>query len=71
MEHHLAAERQAAHMGRPPRLSDLPQATKLLISIMRDVQYGRFEDLPLVNGEPAFDPPPRLVRVKRLSLIHI
>jgi hypothetical protein len=34
---------------------------------MRDVQYGRFEDLPLVNGEPAFDPPPRLVRVKRIG----
>jgi hypothetical protein len=34
---------------------------------MRDVQFGRFEDLRVENGEPVFNPPPRLIKVRRIG----
>jgi hypothetical protein len=34
---------------------------------MRDVQFGRFENLILAGGEPVFDPPPTLIRVARIG----
>lgn len=34
---------------------------------MRHVQFGRFEELRICNGEPVWDPPPKLVRVTRIG----
>jgi len=51
----------------PHRFSELSAPGRVLVSIMRDAQFGRFEDLRVHNGEPVFDPPPRLIRVKRIG----
>jgi hypothetical protein len=34
---------------------------------MRRVQFGRFEGLRISNGEPVWDPLPRLVRVTKIG----
>jgi hypothetical protein len=58
--------------GRAPNLSaqrysDLSPTGQLLVSTMRRVQFGRFEGLHICNGEPVWDPPPRLVRVAKIG----
>jgi hypothetical protein len=49
------------------RFSELSSSGKLLVSTMRRVQFGRFEGLRISNGEPVWDPPPRLVRVTKIG----
>ena len=51
----------------PERFSDLSPAGKVLVSTMRRFQFGRFEGLHICNGEPVWDPPPRLVRVAKIG----
>jgi hypothetical protein len=34
---------------------------------MRELQFGRLENLLLRNGEPYFDPPPVVIRVSRIG----
>jgi hypothetical protein len=34
---------------------------------MRRIQFGRFEELRIRNGEPIWDPPPKLVRVTKIG----
>jgi len=64
----MPSEREArASNPIPRRFCELSAAGKVLISTMRDVQFGRFEDLRVENGEPVFDPPPRLIKVKRIG----
>lgn len=33
-----------------------------LLSLMQEMNFGRIEGLAVVNGNPVFDPPPRIVR---------
>jgi hypothetical protein len=33
-----------------------------LVELMQRVNFGRIESLVLANGEPVFEPPPRLIR---------
>jgi hypothetical protein len=47
--------------------SELSPSGKLLVSTMRRIQFGRFEGLRICNGEPVWDPPPRLVRVAKIG----
>ena len=56
-----------ASNGTPCRFSELSTAGKVLVSAMRNVQFGRFEDLHVQSGEPVFYPPPRLTKVKRIG----
>jgi hypothetical protein len=49
------------------RYSELSASGKLLVSSMRRVQFGRFERLRIRNGEPVWDPPPRLFRVTKIG----
>jgi len=51
----------------PQRFSELSPSGKLLVSTMRRVQFGRFEGLRICNGDPVWDPPPRLVRVTKIG----
>ena len=40
----------------------LPPARGRLVEMMQGLNFGRIEGLVVKNGEPVFDPPPRLVR---------
>ena len=51
----------------PQRFSELSVAGKVLVATMCRVHFGRFEALRIYNGDPMFDPPPRLVRVARIG----
>jgi len=42
--------------------SDLTAARQRLIESMQQINFGRIEDLHVVDGEPAFAPPPRVIR---------
>lgn len=58
--------------GRAPstiaeRYSELSASGQLLVSTMRRVQFGRFEGLRICNGDPVWNPPPRLIRVRRIG----
>jgi hypothetical protein len=58
-------------LKRPPniaeRYSELSASGKLLVSAMRRFQFGRFEGLQICNGDPTWNPPPRLVRVTKIG----
>lgn len=42
-----------------------PQAR--LVDLMQRLNFGRIEDLHILNGEPLFDPPPRVIREHRFA----
>ena len=42
--------------------TDLSPARRRLVEKMQWVNHGSIEGLPVRNGEPVFDPPPRFVR---------
>lgn len=39
---------------------DLSGPRKQLIELMQDLNFGRIEYLTIVDGDPVFDPPPRV-----------
>jgi hypothetical protein len=43
------------------RMASLPPARRRLLALLQQVNFGRLESLIVVNGQPVFDPPPRLV----------
>ena len=51
----------------PHRFSELSADEQVLVLAMRGVQFGRFENLRVQSGKPVFDPPPRLIKVKRIG----
>lgn len=57
-----------------PTIEDLSPARQRLVAIMRDLRYGQIRDLRVVDGEPVFEPAPRLIRAVQLcggnSLLH-
>ena len=52
----------------PPLKTDAPSkrgltgSRKRLVELMQDVYFGRIEHLVVRNGEPVFEPSPRIVR---------
>lgn len=46
---------------------DLTAAQSWLVEIMRDFQFGRVENMPFQEGQPASDGNTRIVRVVRLG----
>ena len=42
--------------------SALPPARKRMVELMQEINFGRIEGLRVLDGEPMFDPPPKVVR---------
>lgn len=49
-------------MGNVASKADLPPAGARLVELMQGLNFGRILDLAVRDGEPVFDPPPRLIR---------
>ena len=49
-------------MGPNGTKESLPPARRRLLELFQQVNFGRVERLPILNGEPQFDPPPHVVR---------
>lgn len=47
--------------------SDLSPARRRLVEVMQDVNFGRIQNLHVVDGEPVFVPPTRVVREIKLG----
>jgi len=43
-------------------LASLPPAGQRLVRLMQELNFGQVHDLVVRDGEPVFDPPPRVVR---------
>lgn len=43
-------------------LASLPPAGERLVRLMQELNFGQVHDLVVRDGEPVFDPPPRVVR---------
>ena len=41
-----------------------------LVDLMQRLNFGRIEDLHILNGEPLFDPPPRVFRDVRPGRVN-
>ena len=66
------AEMPTDHEGRASNsialsYSELSPSGQLLVSTMRHVQFGRFEGLRICDGEPVWNPPPKLIRVAKIG----
>lgn len=49
-------------MQTPSSKSSLSPARRRLVELMQDLNFGRVERLEVLDGQPVFDPPPRIVR---------
>lgn len=49
------------------RRSDLSPGRRRLVDLLGHVHFGRVTDLTVRDGEPQFDPPPRVVRTLKIS----
>ncbi len=49
-------------MAPQTRKASLSPARRRLLELLQQVNFGRVESLVIVNGEPVFDPPTRIVR---------
>jgi hypothetical protein len=38
-----------------------------LVELMQDIGFGQIHNLVVTDGEPIFDPPPRVVRVRKFG----
>ncbi len=45
----------------------LGASSRKLVDLMSEINYGRIEGLVIAEGEPVFDPPPRVVRKIKLG----
>ena len=57
------AEAMAANAAK----SDHTPSRRRLIELMQRLNFGRIEDLRVLNGEPQFNPPPRAIREHRFA----
>ncbi len=48
----------------------LSSARQQLVMLMQEVNYGKIEGLPIREGEPVFEPPPRVLRDFLLGKIN-
>lgn len=54
-------------MQSPTTLLSLSPARKKLVQQVHSLQFGRIENLRVLNGEPLLDPPPDFVREVKLG----
>ncbi len=45
----------------------LSEPRRRLIELMQRINHGRIEELHILNGDPTFDPPPRVVCQRKLD----
>ena len=45
----------------------LSPSRQQFVELMQDVNFGKIDGITVRNGEPIFDPPPRLIREIKLS----
>jgi hypothetical protein len=45
----------------------LPHSRRRLVEIMQQISFGRIEGLIVRDGEPVFEPPPRIIRDVKLG----
>ncbi|HEY1754186.1 MAG TPA: hypothetical protein VGG72_02235 [Bryobacteraceae bacterium] len=50
-----------------PTKSSLSMAQKRLLEIMQKTNFGRIQGLMVRDGQPVFDPPPRIVKDVKLG----
>jgi hypothetical protein len=50
-----------------PRKSDLRPAAQRLVELIQFVHFGRIEGFVVRDGEPCFDPAPRVIRTLKLG----
>lgn len=50
--------------------SSLTPPQRRLVDLMQRLNFGRIEDLHILNGEPLFDPPPRVFRDVRPGRVN-
>ena len=53
-----------------PTKSSLTPPQARLVDLMQRLNFGRIEDLHILNGEPLFDPPPRVFRDVRPGRVN-
>jgi hypothetical protein len=49
-------------MQTPSSKSSLSPARQRLVELMQDLNFGHIERLEILDSQPVFDPPPRVVR---------
>lgn len=49
------------------RIGNLPESSKRLVRVMQAVNFGRIDGLVVREGQPVFDPPPRVLREIKLG----
>ena len=54
-------------MGYISTKSSLSAPQRRLLETMQRLNFGRIENLTIVQGEPTFDPPPRLIQDVKLG----
>ena len=52
---------------REPRKASLSPTRQRLLGLMQELNFGWIEGLQVRQGEPSFDPPPRIVREIKLG----
>lgn len=53
--------------SRPAAKSSLSPARTRLVGLMQRLNFGRIEELRILDGEPLFDPPPRAIREHKFA----
>ena len=48
-------------MGVLVKTSDLCESERELVELLHELRFGRIEDLPIRDGKPVFNPPPRVI----------
>jgi len=51
-----------------PRLSAVNAARRQLIKLLQIIDFGVVEDIQIIDGNPSFAPPPRIVREIRFAV---
>ena len=54
-------------MIKHPTKQSLSPNQRRLVEVMQQVNFGRIEGLHVADGQPVFDPPPRLIRDFRIG----
>lgn len=54
-------------MGERPTKAGLPAPRRLLVETMERIGFGRIEGLTVRDGQPVFNPPPRIIHEIKIA----
>jgi hypothetical protein len=57
----------AQNLNRPITKSSLSKPLRQLIELQQNICFGRITNLKVRDGEPVFDPPPKVVRSRKMG----